>query len=318
MTATRALRGLTGVLVLGLLGLGAAPAHADDPVAVLTEIRPGSGEVRVKGGGAADWTPARVLQALRPGDQLRVTGDGRATVVLPGGRPQVVTAASSPFTVGPPPAAGATDRARSAVSGVTQFLLGQRQAPTYQSLSVRAGGPVPVRILVPRDSRVLPDTVTFEWSGPPRADYRLEVSRPGGETVWAQAGLARRPVPYPAWAAPLQPGARYRWTVALPDQPVQSAEFEIAPAAESARVQRALGDLGAGAEGSTGALLRAGLLFQEGFFADARRELVGAIAADPDEPTLRLLLGYVYDRLGLKELAAREFDEAEYLATRRP
>ena len=64
--------------------------------------------------------------------------------------------------------------------------------------------------------------------------------------------------------------------------------------------------------------MRAGLFFQEGLYADARRELMAGIAQDPDEPTLRQLLGYVYDRVGLIDLAAQEFDEAEFLATRKP
>jgi len=38
-----------------------------------------------------------------------------------------------------------------------------------------------------------------------------------------------------------------------------------------------------------------------------------AIATDPEEPTLHLLLGHVYDRIGLKGMAANEFDEAEAL-----
>ena len=38
--------------------------------------------------------------------------------------------------------------------------------------------------------------------------------------------------------------------------------------------------------------------------------------ASPDEPTLYLLLGHVYDRIGLKQQAANAFDEAEALSTR--
>ena len=64
--------------------------------------------------------------------------------------------------------------------------------------------------------------------------------------------------------------------------------------------------------------MRAGLLFQETLYADARRELVQAITASPEEATLHLLLGHVYDRTGLKQLAANEFDEAEALAAPRP
>jgi Flp pilus assembly protein TadD len=35
--------------------------------------------------------------------------------------------------------------------------------------------------------------------------------------------------------------------------------------------------------------------------------------ADPNEPLLHLLLGHIYDRMGLKELAAEAFEEARVL-----
>ena len=39
--------------------------------------------------------------------------------------------------------------------------------------------------------------------------------------------------------------------------------------------------------------------------------MLTGIAAAPEEPTIRLLLGHVYDGTGLTQLAATEFDEAE-------
>ena len=90
-------------------------------------------------------------------------------------------------------------RAKGLVGGVTQFLLGQPKTPVYQALSVRAGAPPP-RALGPRDTRVLPGPITFEWSGPPRSDYRVQLLGPQGP-VWEQSSLPRRPLAYPA-AAP--------------------------------------------------------------------------------------------------------------------
>jgi hypothetical protein len=58
-------------------------------------------------------------------------------------------------------------------------------------------------------------------------------------------------------------------------------------------------------------------LFQGRLYADARPELMRAIALSPEEATLRLLLGHVCDRTGLAQLAANEFDEAEALAAPR-
>jgi Flp pilus assembly protein TadD len=66
------------------------------------------------------------------------------------------------------------------------------------------------------------------------------------------------------------------------------------------------------------ALLRAGLLAQHGLHDAARRELARAVAQDPGEPSLHQLLGHVYDRMGMKELAADAFDEARYLSMPRP
>jgi hypothetical protein len=313
-------RRLLAFLVLALAALLSTGALAADGVAVLTEIRPGKGEVRVKRAEDADWTAPRALQALRPGDQVRVTADGRATLAFTGGAAQSVTAANSPFTVHAIRGETGADRAKGLVAGVTQFLLGQPKPPTYQALSVRAGAPPP-RILAPRDTRLMPGPFTFEWAGPPRPDYAVHLVGPQG-VVWEQGGIPRRPLPYPAAAPPLVPGSHYSWTLDIPGQASQQAEFDVVPEGDVTRIRADLADMTSSAPGGEGgsslAILRAGLFFQEGLYAEARRELMAAIAQDPDEPTLRQLLGYVYDRVGLIDLAAQEFDEADFLTTRKP
>lgn len=132
--------------------------------------------------------------------------------------------------------------------------------------------------------------------------------------------MERRPLAYPASAPPLVPGERYVWEFETGGHAVQRAQFEVMPSPEAARIRDALAVLTPEAApaypAGTLALMRATLLFQEALYADARRELMAAIAAHPDEPTLRLMLGHVYDRTGLKELAGNEFDEAEALAER--
>jgi Flp pilus assembly protein TadD len=115
---------------------------------------------------------------------------------------------------------------------------------------------------------------------------------------------------------------RYTWELETKGHPVQRAQFELLAVADANRIQSALALLDpatlSGYPKNTVTLMRAGLLFQEGIYHGARRELLTAIAADPDEPTLHHLLGQVYDRIGLKELAAQEFDEAQFLSTRSP
>jgi hypothetical protein len=94
---------------------------------------------------------------------------------------------------------------------------------------------------------------------------------------------------------------------------------QLAP--EAARVQETLvllqPDTLPGYPANTVLLLRAGFFFREGLYQEARRELLAGIAADPNEPTLHLLLGHVYDRMELKEAAAAAFEAARLLSTPR-
>jgi hypothetical protein len=233
-----------------------------------------------------------------------------------------VTQSNSPFTVAAGASQGTSDRAKAVLANVTNFLLGQQREKTYQSLSVRSVRAKPPIILAPRETRVLPGAVTFEWAGSDRLKYSVKLLGPQGAVVWEQAGVERRSLAYPTTAPKLTPGARYSWELSTREHGVQRASFDIASAADAARVGEALGVLTPATAGNyppaTLALMRAGLLFQETLYADARRELVSAIAAAPEEATLHLLLGHVYDRTGLKQLASNEFDEAEALAAPRP
>jgi hypothetical protein len=139
MTMKRGWAALAGALVMAF---AAATASAADPVGVLTEIRAEKGRVEVKKAGEADWKVAQPLLALRPGDQIRVSGEARASLVFTGGRgAQAVSTANSPFTVQMPAAAGAGDKARALAGSVTDFLAGKQKDLAYLPLSVRAVRP---------------------------------------------------------------------------------------------------------------------------------------------------------------------------------
>lgn len=313
----RRIAALAGALVLA----SAAVAPAADPVGVLTEIRAERGRVEVKRAGESEWKPAQPLLALRPGDQIRATDDARTSLVFTGGRgAQAVSAANSPFTVQAPAAAGASDKVRTLVGGVTDFLAGKQKDLAYLPLSVRAVRPPRVAQLEPRETKLLPGAVTFEWSGSDTLRYKIRVLGPQG-ILWEQAHLPRKPVAYPASAPTLEPGVRYFWQLETEGQPMQQAEFQILPATEAKRVRESLDILVPaslpGYPPSSVALMRAGYVLRDGLYADARRELLAALAGDPDEPTLHLLLGQVYDTIGLGELAQREFMEARDLSGRR-
>jgi hypothetical protein len=308
---------LAAALVLGF----AAVAPAADPVGVLTEIHAERGRIEVKRAGETEWKAAQPLLALRPGDQIRASGEARASLMFTGGRgAQAVSAANSPFTVRAPTTAGASDKVRGLVGGVTDFLAGKQKDLAYLPLSVRAVRPPRVVQIQPRETKLLSGAVTFEWSGSNTLRYKVRVLGPQG-ILWEQAGLPRKPIAYPASAPALEPGVRYLWQLETEGQPVQQAEFQILPPAEAKRVRESLEILVPaslpGYPPSSVALVRAGYVLRDGLYADARRELLTALSADPDEPTLHLLLGQVYETIGLGELAQREFIEARDLSGRR-
>ena len=101
---------------------------------------------------------------------------------------------------------------------------------------------------------------------------------------------------------------------------MQQVEFQILPAGEAKRVRESLDILVPAAlpgySVERGADAR-GLRPARRALCRCRRELLAALAKDPDEPTLHMLLGQVYDRIGLGELAQREFIEARDLSGRR-
>lgn len=311
MTTKQARIALTAALVL----TWAALAVAADPVGVLTEIR---GRVEVKRAGEAQWTAAQPLLALRPGDQLRAAGDGRAALVFTGGRgAQAVSAGNSPFTVQAPATAAASDKVKGLVGSVTDFLSGKQKDLAYLPLSVRSVRPPKVVQIEPRATKLLGTPVVFEWSGSDTLRYKVRLLGPQGQ-IWEQESLPRKPLTYPGSAPALEPGVRYTWQLEPTGQPMQQTEFQILAPADATRARESLDLLSPaslpGYSASSVAMMRAGFEMRDGLYADARRELMTALANDPDEPTLHVLLGQVYDSVGLGELAQREFIEARDLS----
>jgi hypothetical protein len=295
-------------------------ASSGDPVAILTEIKPGQGEVRVKLAAEADWKAPLPLLSMRTGDQLRATGNARAVLLLIGGQGTVtVSAATSPYTVQAPAASASGGRTAGLVANLGRVLAGKKKELTYVPLAVR-GVKQPPLLLSPREGKLLAAPV-LEWAGSDRLRYTIRVLGPQG-MVWEQGNLPKGPLPYPPTAPRLLPGVAYRWELEARDFAPQRGHFTILRPEEFAKVRESLDALApsalSGYPKNTVILIRAGFLFEQELYAEARTELQAAIAGDPDEPSLHLMLGHVYERTGLKELAADEFDEAQFLSTRTP
>jgi hypothetical protein len=294
-------------------------ATAEDPVAVLTEIQTGQGEVRVKLAAEADWKVPLPLLSLRPGDQVRVTQHATAVLMFTGGQGTItVSTANTPYTV-QVTQKGPASKTSDLVAKLSRFLMGKKKDLSYVPLATRSVKQPPL-LLSPRDGKLLGSPV-LEWGGSDRLRYTVRLFSPQGK-VWEAVDLPRVPLPYPSSAPPLGPGVPYRWELEAKDFPVQQGQFTILPAAEIAPIQENLAALDPsvlpGYPKNTVILMRAGFLFEQGLFAEARKELLAAIAAAPDEPGLHLMLGHVYERTALTELAAEEFDEAEFLSSGTP
>jgi hypothetical protein len=303
-----------------LLSLCALPALAPpalaqtaETVAVITEIKPARGRVEVKPAAGGDWRPARPLLALRAGDVVRTTENASTVVLLSGGRGTVrVDGAAASFTVPGAAAPGQGQKAKALVERSLGFLAGTTREASQAVLATRSVARSSV-IVSPRNGRMLPDALAFEWLGSRSARYTVRVAGPGGPIVERREVTGAR-WEYPADAPALSPSVRYTLRVTAAGHPPQEAWFELvdreratAVAGDLAGLER---ELGASVSPTSRAVLRAGLLAREGLFHDARRVVVTALAADRDEPTLHLLLGDLYTRTGLTDLAAESFDEA--------
>jgi len=299
-----------------LVATGTAAALAGEPVAVLTEIRAGHGEVRVKLAAEADWTAPLPLLSLRSGDQIRVTQNAAAVLLFIGGQGTVtVSAANSPYTL-QPPSVTSSSPIRDLVASLGRLLMGQKKELVHVPLATRRveGSPL---LVAPRDGTLL-GAPTFEWSGSDWLPYTVRVTGPEG-VLWEQSNLPRAPLTYPTSAPRLRPGVAYRWELEARGFSAQQGQFTILPEAEAAAVREALASLLSpalpGYPHNTVVLMRAAYLVERGLFTEARAELQAALAADPDEPSLHVMLGRVYERTGLPELALSEFDEAQFLSS---
>lgn len=309
--------GFLGTILVDLAPACALAAPAGDPIAILTEIRVGQAEVRVRVAGEPDWKTPMPLLSLRAGDQVRATGNATAVIMFTGGQGTVtVSAANSPYTLQTPATSAPPGQTQGLVANISRILAGKKKELTYVPLTVR-GIRQPPLLLSPRQGKLRGPPV-LEWPGSHELRYTLRLFDPQG-LVWEQKNLPRAALPYPTTAPPLLPGVSYRWEVEARGFAPQRGQFTILPPEEIVKVRESLDTLApptlSGYPRNTVILMRAGFLFGQELYVEAQEELQAAIVADPDEPNLHLMLGHVYERTGLTELAGEEFAQAQSLVS---
>ncbi len=307
------------VLTICLSMLMPAPAgsQGSEAAGMITELKVDRGRVEVRPAGAQEWRKAGPLLTLRASDTVRATEEATAVILLSGGRGSVkVNKANSPFMVPASPSGESkVQKAMTLLDASLGFLSTTAKEEPRAVLSTR-GGPKRAVILSPRNGPVMPDALTFEWLGSRFSRYTVRIVGPSG-VVWEKKDLTGARFDYPPGAPPLAPGVRYTVQVLAGNHPAQQSWFEVLDSARAQGVRRDLMELekaaGPTVAPNTLATVRAGFLASNGLLHDARLSLIAALTKDPDEPTLHLLLGKLYEKSGLPEQAAEEYGEARFL-----
>ena len=295
-----------------LAATGSLRAQSQDPVAVITELKLNRGDVKIRLPGKSSTERPGVLQSLVPNTQVLVSKDASVVILFTDGSKTVtVNEKSSPFEIKASSAKSA--QGRNPVAQVAALLLGKKQPPTYVALATRGGKKAPT-LLSPRSTKLMTAMPNLQWMGMDQQVGTVRVYGPEG-VLWTAENIALTQIKYPSTAAPLKPGVEYSWTLEKKGFPLEKANFRLLGDEEIKSIQDKLSSLQQNAVTlpTTLAIIKAGLLMSNELFYDARELLMDGLKSDPDEPTLHFLLGEVYDKTGLKNLAAEEYGEAEFL-----
>jgi len=288
--------------------------HAQDAIGVITEIKLNRGDVQIRLPGK-NWQKPALLQSLYAGTQIQASKDARAVVLYTEGMKTVtVDERNSPFEI---KAADAKSAAGGAMKEIANSLMGKKKPPSYVPLAVRGGKRPPV-LLSPRNTKLMSDSPTLQWMGMERQPGNVRIYGPEG-VLWSAENISLTQIKYPASAPRLKPGVEYAWAIEKKGTPAEKVRFQLVPPAEAKAVEGELASVqnSPGVPRTTAAILKAGLLTSRELYYDAREVLAEAVKADPDEPTLHFLLAEVYEKTGLKDLAAEEYSESDFLLKQR-
>lgn len=307
------------VLAFGVIVWAPIAAAGPEPevAGMITEIHVGRGRVEVVAAGGERRRPATPLLTLRDGEAVATTGNAWVVVVLTGGRGMVrVDESTSPFVVTARPAGqGRLHKGLMILEASFEFLSTTSKDPQLGNLGSRGGVRPPI-VLTPRNGRVLPDSVSFEWRGSRSSRYGIRIVAAEG-VLLERADVAATRFDYPKDAAPLRPGVRYTFQLLPAWHPPQEVWFEVVEPERARAIRQELQELDATVAGDptapTAVILRAAFLARRGLLHDARLQVADALTRRPEEPTLHFLLGELSARQGLPQEAMEAFAESRFL-----
>jgi hypothetical protein len=297
------------VALVGSITLLSVPAQAQDAVGVITELKLNRGDVQIRLPGKS-WQKPGLLQSLYAGTQIQASKDAVAVVLYTEGAKTVtVDERNSPFEV----KAGEAKGGSAGMKEVASSLMGKKKPAAYVALAVRGGKRPPV-LVSPRNTKLMTDSPTLQWMGMERQPGTVRVYGPEG-VLWTAENVSLTQIKYPASAPRLKPGVEYAWVIEKKGFPVEKVRFQLLAPADIKAVQNEMASLqnASGVSKTTEFVLQAGLLASRELYHDAREVLTEAVKRDPDEPTLHFLLADVYEKTGLKDMAAEEYGESDFL-----
>ena len=289
--------------------------QGEEVVAVITELKFNKGDIQIRRPGTAKTERPAILQSLYQGSTLQVFKDATAMILFTDSMRTVrVEENNSPFEIKP---AAKTGQAADRFKDVANSVLGKKSAPNLVPLTVR--GKSRPTLLTPRQTKLLGPTPRFEWMGIEGQPSTIKVFGPRG-IVWTLENVAVSQLDYPSSAPALQPGEQYSWSLEQTGVATDKTTFTLVFPDESRAVQEQLTELGRGdtLPRTTLAVVKGSFLISRGLYHDAREILLEAARADPQEPTLHFLLGEVYEKTGIRNLAQEEYSQARLLGTKKP
>ena len=281
---------------------------------MVTEMKVGHGVVEVRVKGSETWKPAQPLLALRAGDVVRARDDAWVIVVLSGDfRSARIDSSSSPWHI-PTPAAG-VGRSRK-IGFLLQETLDHLSGRTKENLApilVTRSGPGSAIIVTPRNGPVLRGPLLIEWATDPDLRTTIRILGPAGLILEREVTATDR-LERSAEALPLRPGWRYHVRLESEGSRIQEVWFEPVDSERAITIRQSMVDMEAAAgvdlPASSLAIIKAAHLARLGLLHDSRLVLLDALARDPREPALHLLLGDLYTSVKLPDLAAESHERA--------
>jgi hypothetical protein len=286
-----------------------------DPAAVLAVVS-GTvnvlrGETKIDGSFGASLDPGDIVETAAGAQAAVLFESGQIIELGPGSR---ITIGSVPQKGGQSPVlAQVPDAFSGSLNRFTRSSSGAEGLSVVPDLRGGSTGDKPDP-LSPRNTRVGPGTLTFQWS--PVEDvleYHVHLAGPGKAAGTYTTNTA-------SWKAPeggFAPGERWTWSVeavtADGTLPSDEVAFEVASTEQWSEITALTGRLdpltasGDATRQDTAAYLLGTYCRSAGFYGDAITQLQGLAQRHPDRKELHQELGSLYQAIGRNDKAAAEY-----------